>query len=119
MKIIKRRHEHERVKSTKKVRALKHRRSRSTHWRAMTPDNHGKHAHRHAVWRKESRRLRAAKRHAQRRAAALSRASRLADEGLLDLPFRAAGDVHKAYDYWTHDDFYDDHCALKDIERRM
>jgi hypothetical protein len=54
VKIIKRRNEHERTGSTKKVRALKHRRSRSTH--KLTWDHHGKHARREAAWKRERRR---------------------------------------------------------------
>jgi hypothetical protein len=44
---------HERTGPTRKVRALKHRRSRSL--QPMTPDHHGKHKRREKAWRKEQR----------------------------------------------------------------
>lgn len=80
---IKRRNEHERVKLTRKVRALKHRRSRSTWFNAVTYDKKGRHARREAAWRRECRRLRAQRMHAERRAWRAGVASRRADEAPL------------------------------------
>lgn len=142
MKRILRRHEHEKVHATRKVRSFKHRRSRATSCRSLTWDKKGRHWRRHEAWKREKRRHRGNKPDPRKTFAAVVSAypeamawvrkqkpaatrnvwqqcdnSNLALADLSKLEQRFAA-VHPE-SALAHDDFYDDHSPFKSIQRRM